>query len=324
MEKILIEALNDLSISAINALVECVFPHGIEKKASVELEIALIEGDLRFAGLANYLTMIDRWYGHLRPGGLEGYLKQKDSDLRISHFKKDPFGFVVSKTISTRSEAQTLIVLWLLLRYLSKIGRPATELANESADDKAPAESAAVYRELQWGMRLGDIQKRIEKALSEDEKLSTLATEYRQNLSTLLTTIYHRDCYYLDSSIQFSHEAIHSITLNIQEPDSDKPRNTNRVDLERPITATLIQDGKEYQTQVIEYSANGSGLSFLIPTISEREKKNIQNKTRFISLLIGEKKYSAVIAHMDRRGDGLFLGIQFRFPIQNLAKILDI
>ncbi len=304
----LIELANQDLRSEIDQLVQCTLPKTIQKGLVLELGITLRENGLKCKELANFLLIMDRWYGHLHPGGLEQYEACQDSRLRIGHITQDPWGLIISKNISKASDAQAMLILWLLLKHLQRL---------KSFQINGPKGSEEILLELENPLLIKKNTKLIEHSLSNDECLRSFSSEGIKKLSYFFCTLYHREYRCLNTAIHFSKKGIINIVLKIQEPIGKKPIEKDRIFAEEIILTSLLQEEDEYKTQLIEYAKNGNGMSLFMSEASKSEEKRLRNKTNNIVVLIGQKKLRGLLMHITQKGEGLLLGIQLRYPIQN-------
>lgn len=323
-ERILTENIDILQNSAIDDLFQCVVSDRDVRHSGIFLEMTLRETALDLKGFSDFFFVINQWHTDLSIENHETDPARTLPPPQITHIKQNPFRFVFGIPLTNRTESNTLLLLWLLLRYLTKISRPSDKIPKELTDTTAPSQAAAVYHELNWGLLRKDNRIKLGDLLTQDKRLKALSLESRERITALLIDIYLREHKLLASAILFYQKNVRDIKLGFKEPEMKQPERKPRLDLIRPFQTTLIKNKEQYQAQVIEYSTNGSGLSLLIPTISKKESAQLGANGTTISLQIGPKKYSGDMMHMHRRGEGLFLGIQFRFPIQDLGKILSL
>jgi len=304
----MIELPKQIPVTTIDELFKLLIPEAIKKGSRLDLGITLRETGLELNAMSHFIRMTDRCYGHLSPGGLKHYQKNQEAKLQISQIKPGSREWVFLKTISESADAKVFSVLSLVLKGLPHL-KSSSKMTSRTGDK--------ALRDRQRNLLLAKYHIRIYKYLSEDVVLTALSDDCRNKLSNLLSDLYVREHRFLSSAIRFSTTCVESVSLKMLTPIDKASGLSGRVYLTRPITATLIQGGRSYSSQMIEYSANGAGLSLLIMDISQDNQAKIVQNSQDISVCIGEKKCTGSIIHRSQRGIGLYLGIQLRYPVQN-------
>ncbi len=308
------ESLKLVPFSALRPLIDCIIPQKIKPGCRLEFGISLRDAGLEFNSLSHFVRLIDRCYGHLSPGGIDRYLSDQEEKLRITYIKQGTGEWVISKELSDASQAQALIMLFLMLKCLPELKGFSKRYTNTSGE-ALPNEKRDLL--------LAKTHIRVQRKITGEAALKGLSDECRTEISHLLSDLYLREYRLLNSAIRFSKTCVRDVAIKVHLPMEKKTDVKGRVYLDRPIMATLVQDGRSYASQMIEYSSNGAGLSLLILDITQDKKEKIVHNTQDISIRFGSKKCTGSIIHQTERGIGLFLGIQLRYPVQNWATILN-
>ena len=194
--------------------------------STIELVIRAEAKGAPLRDLANYLLLVDRFYGRQDQRGFRSYAQRSDEQLEITETKAGSIEIILSEGADFVRQNH-LVLTWVLLRGLPHAARTMTE---------AGRNIAGAYHDYQAG-RLARAQRRaIERAaprreptseevravrasmrafLDADPRFTTMRNEDRRELARLLADAYLADEDQVKSARQFAEERVMYIALRI-------------------------------------------------------------------------------------------------------------
>lgn len=202
---------------------------GIEElppQAAVELLIRAEAKGAPLRDLANYLLLVDRFYGRQDPRGFRSYAQRSDEQLEISETKAGSIEIVLSESLDFVRQHH-LVLTWILLRGIPHAGRVMAETARQAAgayhDYQAGQLARAQREEINRARERREpteaeiraVRGSMRAFLEADPRLSTMRNEDRQELARLLADAYLADEDHVRSARQFAQERVMSIALRV-------------------------------------------------------------------------------------------------------------
>lgn len=177
---------------------------------SVALVLVVRDAHVSVRELGAYLTLIDRLYGRLRPGGLRSYAQLASEQLRLRRIAADDTARLEIEEEVERVRPWRLAVLYLALKLLPSIldtgGRSWAE-AFRAFQDGAPAESA-----VQVGLFAaadGSLRSRLE----DEPALSGMRRPLLEQIAGLLEQLYASEDELVPAALRFAQSSVVDVTL---------------------------------------------------------------------------------------------------------------
>lgn len=202
---------------------------GIEElpaHANVELLIRAETKGAQLRDLANYLLLVDRFYGRQDPRGFRSYAQRSQEQLEIAETKAGSLELILSEGIDFVRQHH-LVLTWVLVLGIPQAARSLTQAARNAAgayhDYQAGRLARAERQQLEGQHRphqpttdeIRAVRASMRTFLQADPRFATMQKEYRQELARLLTDAYLADEDQVRSARQFAEERVMRIALRI-------------------------------------------------------------------------------------------------------------
>jgi len=188
--------------SALKDLRAAFIPPDTPADSFVELSIRIADEDLTIRDLSAFLDLIDRIYGRLSEKGLPSYARREYGHLKISKLQKGSWELLLQEVI-TSGYSYSLLIILLAVKYLP----PAIQSI------------ATAYNQVEQGRLARANRKRIRAEMENDEHLSSLSKERRNQLSELIEYLHEKEKERLHRAIRFTKKRLLSINVRVKRKD---------------------------------------------------------------------------------------------------------
>ena len=93
-------------------------PENVPDISPVELHIILDDTELWVRGFANFLELIDGFYGRSDPLGFRSYAHRRADQVEIAEVRRGSLELVISEIIAHTDTVAPVFILYMLLKYL--------------------------------------------------------------------------------------------------------------------------------------------------------------------------------------------------------------
>jgi hypothetical protein len=186
----------------------------------VELTIVCASNGVNLREFTAYFSLIDRVFGRVSVGSLALYSRRRGEQLSVAQFQAGSLETVFRALLGS-ADAQSLITVWLILKYLPKILR----------------ESVAAYKDLEEG-RFARAQRRqleqtkehegssaqrarLRELIRSEVDLDNLSPERVRQLARLLDGLYDSEARRLPAASRFAADYVQHIRLRIGNRELD-------------------------------------------------------------------------------------------------------
>jgi len=187
---------------------------GFRQRASGPLELIVSSKDVgvNLREFTSYLQLADRAFGRMATADLYEYSRTPAAQLKVAQFRRGSLETIFSAALES-VDAQNLLVLWLLLKYLPHGVR----------------NSVAAYRDYEEArytrarrQELANIEReRLRNVIRADPELQHLTPERVRQIARLLEALYSAERRQLPAAIRFATNYVHRIWLRIGNRDVD-------------------------------------------------------------------------------------------------------
>lgn len=174
------------------------YENTLMSEKSVEVQIELDDTELQVRGFANYLELIDRFYGRLYPRGYRSYAHRPDDQVEFAEVRPGSLELVISEILSQTDKVAPVLVLYLLLKYLPDFLKSVV----------------SVYRDFEEAKYLQVRRANLEKQMEDEEQIENLNRDQRQELVEIIDETYIAERDTIRKSINFIESRFRAIKLN--------------------------------------------------------------------------------------------------------------
>lgn len=174
------------------------YENTLMSEKSVEVQIELDDTELQVRGFANYLELIDRFYGRLYPRGYRSYAHRPDDQVEFAEVRPGSLELVISEILSQTDKVAPVLVLYLLLKYLPDFLKSVV----------------SVYRDFEEAKYLQVRRANLEKQMEDEEQIKNLDQDQRQELVEMIDETYIAERDTIRKSMNFIESRFRAIKLN--------------------------------------------------------------------------------------------------------------
>lgn len=174
------------------------YENTLRSEKSVEVQIELDDTELQVRGFANYLELIDRFYGRSYPRGYRSYAQRPDDQVEFAEVRPGSLELVISEILSQTDKVAPVLVLYLLLKYLPDFLKSVV----------------SVYRDFEEAKYLQVRRANLEKQMEDEEQIENLNRDQRQELVEIIDETYIAERDTIRKSINFIESRFRAIKLN--------------------------------------------------------------------------------------------------------------
>lgn len=173
------------------------YPATLNGGRIVELQIELDDTGLIVRGFANYLELIDRFYGRLYPRGFRSYAHRPDDQVEFAEVRPGSFELVISEILAQSDTVAPVLVLYLLLKYLPEFLKSVV----------------SVYKDFEEAKYLKVRRENLQQQMQAETEIDNIDQDQRQELVELIDGIYIAECDTIRRSINFIESRFRAIKL---------------------------------------------------------------------------------------------------------------
>lgn len=163
----------------------------------IELQIELDDTGLLVRGFANYLELIDRFYGRSDPRGYRSYAHRPDDQVEFAEVRPGSLELVISEILAQSDTVAPVLVLYLLLKYLPEFLKTIV----------------SVYKDFEEAKYLKVRRENLQQQMQADNEIENIDQNQRQELVKMIDGIYIAERDSIRKSISFIENRFRGIKL---------------------------------------------------------------------------------------------------------------
>lgn len=175
----------------------------------LELTVVISDSDLNVRDFSNFLGLIYRVDGLLSYGGLARYSRMPHQQIEVKHFRPGSIQLIFEKIIES-TDANTLVILWLVLKYLPQVLNSMLDLPMKAYDVLLKREE---YLEKSEKRKFRNV---IRSLMQEEPDLVHLDKKARGKIIALLEQLYVANGKKLSATSRFSVRSVKKILLRLK------------------------------------------------------------------------------------------------------------
>jgi hypothetical protein len=161
----------------------------------VELQIELDDTGLLVRGFANYLELIDGFYGRSHPRGFRSYAHLPDEQVEFAEVRPGSLELIISEIVESSQTVAPVVVLYLLLKYLPEFLKSII----------------STYKDFEEAKYLKVRRAQIEKQMQDEDEIENLGQDQRQKLVKTIDEIYIAERDTIRKSVNFINNRFRTI-----------------------------------------------------------------------------------------------------------------
>lgn len=179
----------------------------------IELLIKISEDNLNIKEFSSYLDIIYRVDGMMSESGYNKYVHNRNRQIEITKIKFGSVELIIERLLNP-TDADKLVVIWLVLKYLPQVTNSITDSIGKLADVLVKREEYLEKKDRR------KFRKQIRELISEEVELTPLDKREKEKLVDLLDEAYVKNRRRLASASRFAKEFVQSVQLLIKEKNS--------------------------------------------------------------------------------------------------------
>ncbi len=173
-------------------------PDNLPDDTLVELYIVLDDTELWVRGFANYLELIDGFYGRADPRGYRSYAHRPEDQVEIAEVRRGSLELIISELIAHTDTVAPVFILYLLLKYLPDFLKSIV----------------SIYKNFEEAKYLKARRENLQKQMEDDKEIKVLNQDQRQELIEILDGIYVAESDTIRKSVNFVESRFRRIKMH--------------------------------------------------------------------------------------------------------------